>query len=133
VLALVGLLAVDVWSQTQSGLGDSYYVTVWGLILGLAVWGPWFLIRAPSGERALCAMPIAVSCYLALSFVVSWGSPFLDDTRGWFHYALFVVASLVCGVGLAIAILSRTRRKTRESNEEDSKLIDSEIERRILA
>lgn len=108
--ALILLLALDVWMQTEAApAGAGAQLLVWGLLFVVAVGGPWFLVRAPAAGRALGAMPIAVLCYLVASLAVMGWSP---DARRM--VLLFVAAGLAGCAGMIIAIAGRNRRKSGE-------------------
>jgi hypothetical protein len=103
--ALIGLLAYDVWMQTRPAqAGVDRQLLVWGVLLALAVIGPWYLIRTPAAERALRTMPLAVLCYLAASVLVS---EWYADTR--YAVLLFVAAGLAGCAGMIVAIAGRRR------------------------
>jgi len=103
--ALIALLAYDIWMQTRPDQASAdRQLLIWGVLLGLAVIGPWYLIRTPAAERALRTMPLAVLCYLAASVLVSdWHA----DTR--YAVLLFVAAGLAGCAGMIVAIAGRNR------------------------
>lgn len=105
--ALISLLAFDVWMQTRADPASAaFQLLIWGLLLAVAVGGPWFLIRSPATGPALRAMPVAVLCYLGASLLVT-GWP--ADTR--YLILLLVAAALAGCAGMIIALADRSRRR----------------------